>query len=128
MPADRTRVALIFGGQSTEHQISCLTAAGVAKAIDTDRFEVFGIGISSGGVIDPATGNVTYANDMMPGWGGTHLGAELHAIFDDVFTIGEGSEEGSSLHRIYATFGVTYFFDRLFAQYARAFDPELKQE
>ena len=51
---------------------------------------------------------------------------ELHAIFDDVFTIGEGSEEGSSLHRIYATFGVTYFFDRLFAQYARAFDPELK--
>lgn len=50
MPADRTRVALIFGGQSTEHQISCLTAAGVAKAIDTDRFEVFGIGISPSGI------------------------------------------------------------------------------
>lgn len=29
------------------------------------------------------------------------------------------------MHRIYATFGVTYFFDRLFTQYARAFDPEL---
>jgi DNA-binding MurR/RpiR family transcriptional regulator len=53
---------------------------------------------------------------------------ELHSVFDDVLTIGEGSDEGSSLHRIYATFGVTYFFDRLFAQYARAFDPELKQE
>ena len=38
-----------------------------------------GIGVSSGGVIDPATGDVTYANDMMPGWGGTHLGAELTA-------------------------------------------------
>ncbi|WIY83636.1 D-alanine--D-alanine ligase family protein [Propionimicrobium sp. PCR01-08-3] len=50
MPADRTRVALIFGGQSTEHQISCLTAAGVAKAIDTDRFEVYGVGISPSGI------------------------------------------------------------------------------
>lgn len=38
-----------------------------------------GIGVSSGGVIDPRTGDVTYANDMMPGWGGTRLGAELEA-------------------------------------------------
>ena len=38
---------------------------------------------------------------------------------------GKDASEGSSLHRIYATFGVTYFFDRLFAQYARAFDPLL---
>lgn len=48
----------------------------------------------------------------------------LHANFDEVLSIGEGSEEGSSLHRIYATFGVTYFFDRIFSQYARAFDRE----
>lgn len=51
------------------------------RVIDAADGRVFGIGVSSGGVIDPATGNVTYANDMMPGWGGTHLGAELHAIF-----------------------------------------------
>lgn len=50
--------------------------------------------------------------------------AELHASFDEVLSIGEGSGEGSSLHRIYATFGVTYFFDRLFSQYARAYDRE----
>ncbi len=50
---------------------------------------------------------------------------KLHAIFDDVLAIGRDASEGSSLHRIYATFGVTYFFDRLFAQYARAFDPLL---
>jgi DNA-binding MurR/RpiR family transcriptional regulator len=49
----------------------------------------------------------------------------LHAIFDDVLAFGKDAGEGSSLHRIYATFGVTYFFDRLFAQYARAFDPLL---
>ena len=45
-------------------------------------------------------------------------------VGDEVLTIGEGSEEGSSLHRVYATFGVTYFFDRLFSQYARAYDRE----
>lgn len=50
---------------------------------------------------------------------------ELHASFDDVLFIGDGAEEGSAMHRIYATFGVTYFFDRLFAQYARAYDPTL---
>lgn len=49
MAAQRPRVALVFGGQSTEHQISCLTAAAVAKAIDTERFEVHGIGISRRG-------------------------------------------------------------------------------
>lgn len=50
--------------------------------------------------------------------------ADLHTLFDEVLSIGEGSEEGSSLHRIYATFGVTYFFDRIFSQYARAYDRE----
>lgn len=49
MAAQRPRVALVFGGQSTEHQISCLTAAAVARAIDTERFEVYGIGISKQG-------------------------------------------------------------------------------
>ena len=46
MAQQRPCVVLIFGGQSTEHQVSCLTAAGVAKAIDTERFEVHGVGIS----------------------------------------------------------------------------------
>ena len=52
---------------------------------------------------------------------------ELHNSFDQVLSIGEGAEEGATLHRIYATFGVTYLFDRIFTQYARAFDPELSK-
>lgn len=40
-----------------------------------------GIGVSSAGVIDPFTGDVTYANDLMPGWGGTHLGSALEEEF-----------------------------------------------
>ena len=49
------------------------------RVLDLAGEGVEGIGVSSGGVIDPRTGDVTYANDMMPGWGGTHLGAELAA-------------------------------------------------
>ncbi|MHA6524766.1 D-alanine--D-alanine ligase family protein [Tessaracoccus sp. G1721] len=47
--SERIRVALIFGGQSSEHGISCLTASGVLKAIDRDRFDVVGVGISRNG-------------------------------------------------------------------------------
>jgi len=43
------RVALLFGGRSSEHGISCATAAGVLSAIDRDRFEVVPIGITRTG-------------------------------------------------------------------------------
>lgn len=45
----RTRVAIIFGGVSSEHDVSCLTAGGVARAIDPERFELVGIGITPSG-------------------------------------------------------------------------------
>ncbi len=49
-PADgRTRVVLVFGGISSEHSISCLTAASVASAIDTGRYDVTGLGITPSG-------------------------------------------------------------------------------
>lgn len=43
------RVALLFGGRSSEHSISCATAAGVLSAIDRDRFEVVPIGVTRTG-------------------------------------------------------------------------------
>lgn len=45
----RTRVALIFGGESPEHGVSCLTAASVLQAIDQDTFDVVGVGITRRG-------------------------------------------------------------------------------
>lgn len=45
----RTRVALIFGGRSEEHAISCATAASVLRAIDRDRYDVVPIGITRDG-------------------------------------------------------------------------------
>ena len=42
----RTRVGIVFGGTSSEHDVSCLTAGGVSRAIDPERFEVIGVGIT----------------------------------------------------------------------------------
>ncbi|TQN32545.1 D-alanine--D-alanine ligase [Haloactinospora alba] len=45
----KTRVAVVFGGSSSEHEISCVTAGSVMSAIDTDRYEVVPIGITRDG-------------------------------------------------------------------------------
>ena len=45
----RVRVALIFGGSSSEHAISCATAASVMRAIDRTRYDLLPIGISGEG-------------------------------------------------------------------------------
>ena len=43
-------VALLFGGRSSEHSISCATAGSVLAAIDRDRYNVIPVGITRGGV------------------------------------------------------------------------------
>ncbi|RCK71408.1 D-alanine--D-alanine ligase [Desertihabitans brevis] len=47
--APRVTVALVFGGVSTEHGVSCLTAGNVVRALDAGRYEVVGIGITRDG-------------------------------------------------------------------------------
>jgi D-alanine-D-alanine ligase len=54
------RVAVVFGGRSTEHAISCVSAGSVLAALDPARYEVVPVGITPKGawVItsgDPAT-------------------------------------------------------------------------
>ncbi len=46
---DKIKVAILFGGQSTEHDVSCLSAYSVMKNIDRERFEVNAIGITKQG-------------------------------------------------------------------------------
>jgi D-alanine-D-alanine ligase len=45
----RTRVAVVFGGRSTEHAISCLSAGSVLAALDRDRYDVVAVGITPEG-------------------------------------------------------------------------------
>jgi D-alanine-D-alanine ligase len=48
-PGRRIRVAVVFGGRSSEHAVSCSTAASVLRALDRDRYDVVPIGIAPDG-------------------------------------------------------------------------------
>lgn len=48
-PRAKPRVAVLFGGRSSEHAVSCVTAAGVLGAIDKDKYDVIPIGIAKSG-------------------------------------------------------------------------------
>ena len=46
---DRLKVGIIFGGSSEEHPVSVKSAQGVAKNLDTEKYEPFWIGITKSG-------------------------------------------------------------------------------
>lgn len=84
MPVGTTQpinVAVIFGGQSTEHEVSCLTAAGVLGAIDGNRYRVHGIGIDKAGIWHRYAPDeiraLQTAGGQMPAIGTDHPLAEL---------------------------------------------------
>ncbi len=57
----KLRVAILFGGPSSEHEISCASASGVLGAIDRSKYEVIPIGITK-------AGNWTLAADDAAKW------------------------------------------------------------
>ncbi|MCZ7416309.1 MULTISPECIES: D-alanine--D-alanine ligase family protein [unclassified Streptomyces] len=48
-PSRKPRVAVVFGGRSSEHGISVLTAGAVLRAIDREKYDVLPIGITPDG-------------------------------------------------------------------------------
>ena len=69
-PPRRVRVAVVFGGTSSEHGVSCLTAAGVFSALDLDRYDPIGVGITRSGrwvVVDEQTiAKLRVEGDVLP--------------------------------------------------------------
>ena len=49
MGQPKIRVAVVFGGRSTEHAVSCASAGLILSAIDPERYEVLPIGIATDG-------------------------------------------------------------------------------
>jgi D-alanine-D-alanine ligase len=45
----KPRVAVVFGGRSSEHAISCVTAGSVLQAIDREKYDVVPVGIAQDG-------------------------------------------------------------------------------
>ena len=46
---ERTRLAVVFGGRSTEHAISCVSAGSILAAVDRERYDVVAVGITPDG-------------------------------------------------------------------------------
>jgi D-alanine-D-alanine ligase len=51
----KTRLGIIFGGRSGEHEVSLTSAASVISALDPDEFEITAIGITRAGKLASAT-------------------------------------------------------------------------
>ena len=47
--AEKLRVGVIFGGQSGEHEVSLISAQGIMKAMDKEKYEIIPIGITKQG-------------------------------------------------------------------------------
>src|SRR6185312_6085951 len=65
----KPRVMLLFGGRSSEHPVSCVTAAGVLEAIDRDKYEVVPVGITREGawtLVDQDVTSWSLANSQKP--------------------------------------------------------------
>jgi D-alanine-D-alanine ligase len=65
----KPRIAVVFGGRSDEHSISCLTAGSVLAAIDPQRYDVVPVGITREGrwvleSADPARLAITAAGAL----------------------------------------------------------------
>jgi D-alanine-D-alanine ligase len=57
MTGNKTRVAVVFGGRSSEHAISCVSAGSVLSYLDPERFDVVPVGITTHGAWVLGTGD-----------------------------------------------------------------------
>jgi D-alanine-D-alanine ligase len=64
----KERVAIICGGRSSEHEISCISAGGVLAAIDRSKYEPILIGITRTGqwVLIPENHQMTIRDGVLP--------------------------------------------------------------
>jgi D-alanine-D-alanine ligase len=49
VPSSRTRLVVLFGGRSAEHEVSCTTVASVLGAADPDRYDLVPVGVTPEG-------------------------------------------------------------------------------
>ena len=65
----RIHVIVVFGGESAEHDVSCVTAAHVLRALDPQKYDVTTIGISRAGewmLAEGAMAALSRGRDSLP--------------------------------------------------------------
>jgi D-alanine-D-alanine ligase len=77
---DRIRLVVLFGGQSAEHEVSCVSAYHLLRAVDPARYEVDAVGITREGTwvrADDAAAALTRGAAALPA---PSAGARLEAV------------------------------------------------
>ncbi|MDG4664761.1 D-alanine--D-alanine ligase family protein [Mycobacterium sp. 236(2023)] len=80
----RIRVAVVYGGRSSEHAISCVSAGSILRNLDPERFEVTAVGITPGGswvLTDGRPETLAITDGKLPGVTGSS-GTELALAAD----------------------------------------------
>lgn len=96
----RTRVAVVYGGRSSEHAISCVSAGSILRNLDPDRFEVVAVGITPEGswvLTDVDHDTLAITDGQLPEVSGTS-GAALALAADprrrgQLLSLGDGAGE-----------------------------------
>ena len=101
----RIRVAVVYGGRSSEHAISCVSAGSILRHLDPDRFEVIPVGITAEGTwlrTDARPEDLAITDRRLPAVTGQSetplaLAAEILASVDVVFPVLHGpyGEDGT---------------------------------
>ena len=101
----RIRVAVVYGGRSSEHAISCVSAGSILRHLDPQRFEVIPVGITADGTwlrTDARPEDLAITDRRLPAVTGESetplaLAAEILAAVDVVFPILHGpyGEDGT---------------------------------
>ena len=126
-PGSRIRVAVIYGGLSSEHPISCVSAGSILRHLDPSRFEVVPVGIARDGSwlradVDPA--QLAIADGRLPEVAGepnTPLAqaGEILGSVDVVFPVLHGPYgEDGTIQGLLELAGVPYVGAGVFASAA----------
>lgn len=135
MPAVPTRVAVVFGGRSTEHSISCLSAGTVKSSLEEAGYEVVAVGVTrqgawvlaaegqaytlQGDALPEVTGGepVTFSGDPTQPGLITHTGRRVE--IDVVFPVLHGPYgEDGTVQGLFEMAGVAYVGSGVYASAA----------
>ena len=101
----KTKVAIICGGKSSEHEISCISANGVLEAIDKNLFEIVLIGITKAGkwLLLPTQTSFRIQNGVLPTIPNT--GVEVSITSDGLIADGKKLEVDVAFPILHAPYG-----------------------
>jgi D-alanine-D-alanine ligase len=99
----KLRVAVVFGGRSAEHSISCVSAGSVIAALDPDRYEVVPVGITTDGgwvLTDPGQRLAITGGELPEVTGGTPVTLVGDPAGRGLAVLGPGSAVGPALTEV----------------------------